>query len=149
MAQLGSDIELARDFLTKGKLVGIPTETVYGLAGNALDPQAVASVFTTKNRPTFDPLILHVSSLAQVAPFVTEIPEKLQRLAEKFWPGPLTIILKKKDCIPNEVTANLSSVAIRMPNSKISLMLIKEAKYPIAAPSANLSGNHLLHLQNM
>jgi L-threonylcarbamoyladenylate synthase len=140
MAQLGTDIELARDFLTQGQLVGIPTETVYGLAGNALDPQAVASVFTTKNRPTFDPLILHVASLAQVAPFVTEIPEKLQRLAEKFWPGPLTLLLPRTPIVPDLVTSGLARVAVRVPNHPLTLALLEQLDFPLAAPSANPFG---------
>jgi len=92
MAEVGVDIERAAAYLRQGQLVAIPTETVYGLAGNALDLKAVSSIFETKNRPSFDPLILHVASLEQVSPFVSEFPEKLKRLAEAFWPGPLVSI---------------------------------------------------------
>jgi L-threonylcarbamoyladenylate synthase len=140
MAQLGTDIGQARTFLTQGQLVGIPTETVYGLAANALDPQAVASIFATKNRPTFDPLILHVASLAQVAPFVIEIPEKLQRLAEKFWPGPLTLLLPKTAIVPDLVTSGLERVAVRVPNHPLTLTLLEQLDFPLAAPSANPFG---------
>ena len=140
MAQLGTDINQARAFLTQGQLVGIPTETVYGLAANALDPQAVASIFATKNRPTFDPLILHVASLAQVTPFVTEIPEKLQRLAEKFWPGPLTLLLPRTPIVPDLVTSGLDRVAVRVPNHPLTLSLLEQLDFPLAAPSANPFG---------
>lgn len=140
MAQLGTDIDQARAFLIRGQLVGIPTETVYGLAANALDPQAVALIFATKNRPTFDPLILHVASLAQVAPFVTEIPEKLQRLAEKFWPGPLTLLLTKTAIVPDLVTSGLDRVAVRVPNHPLTLALLAVLDFPLAAPSANPFG---------
>lgn len=140
MAQLGTNIDQARAFLTQGQLVGIPTETVYGLAGNALDPQAVASIFSTKNRPTFDPLILHVASLVQAAPFVTEIPEKLQRLAEKFWPGPLTLLLQRTPIVPDLVTSGLDRVAVRVPNHPLTLALLEHLDFPLAAPSANPFG---------
>ena len=140
MALIGTDIDQARAYLTQGQLVGIPTETVYGLAANALDPQAVASIFATKNRPTFDPLILHVASLAQVAPFVTEIPEKLGRLAEKFWPGPLTLLLPKTAIVPDLVTSGLDRVAVRVPNHPLTLALLAGLDFPLAAPSANPFG---------
>lgn len=140
MALVGTDIDQARAFLTQGQLVGIPTETVYGLAANALDPQSVASIFATKNRPTFDPLILHVASLAQVAPFVTEIPEKLRLLAEKFWPGPLTLLLPKTAIVPDLVTSGLDRVAVRVPNHPLTLALLAGLDFPLAAPSANPFG---------
>jgi L-threonylcarbamoyladenylate synthase len=140
MALVGTDIDQTRAYLTQGQLVGIPTETVYGLAANALDPQAVASIFATKNRPTFDPLILHVASLAQVAPFVTEIPEKLGRLAEKFWPGPLTLLLPKTTIVPDLVTSGLDRVAVRVPNHPLTLALLAGLDFPLAAPSANPFG---------
>jgi L-threonylcarbamoyladenylate synthase len=140
MALIGTDIDQARAYLTQGQLVGIPTETVYGLASNALNPQAVASIFATKNRPTFDPLILHVASLEQVAPFVTEIPEKLRLLAEKFWPGPLTLLLPKTAIVPDLVTSGLDRVAVRVPNHLLTLALLAGLDFPLAAPSANPFG---------
>ncbi len=116
MAEIGKDIEKAKLLLQEGKLVAIPTETVYGLAGNALDAEAVAMIFETKNRPAFDPLILHTSSIERVEDFVSSFPEKLKVLAENFWPGPLTLLLPRKPIVPDLVTSGLDRVAIRVPN---------------------------------
>ena len=140
MAEIGVDIEQAAAFLRLGKLVAIPTETVYGLAGNALDVKAVSSIFQTKNRPSFDPLILHVASLEQVSPFVSEFPEKLKRLAEAFWPGPLTVLLPRKASVPDLVTSGLDRVAVRVPNHPLTLALLGQLDFPLAAPSANPFG---------
>ena len=140
MAEIGVDIEQAAAFLRQGKLVAIPTETVYGLAGNALDVKAVSSIFQTKNRPSFDPLILHVASLEQVSPFVSEFPEKLKRLAEAFWPGPLTLLLPRKSIVPDLVTSGLDRVAVRVPNHPLTLALLGQLDFPLAAPSANPFG---------
>jgi len=140
MAEIGVDIEQAAAFLRLGKLVAIPTETVYGLAGNALDVKAVSSIFQTKNRPSFDPLILHVASLEQVSPFVSEFPEKLKRLAEAFWPGPLTVLLPRKASVPDLVTSGLDRVAVRVPNHPLTLALLAQLDFPLAAPSANPFG---------
>jgi L-threonylcarbamoyladenylate synthase len=140
MAEIGKDIELAKSFLEKGELVGIPTETVYGLAGNALDPEAVALIFETKNRPSFDPLILHTSSLERVNDFVLEFPEKLNFLAEKFWPGPLTLLLPRKPLVPDLVTSGLDRVAVRVPQHALTLELLENLSFPLAAPSANPFG---------
>ena len=140
MAEIGVDIEKAAAFLRQGKLVAIPTETVYGLAGNALDVKAVSSIFQTKNRPSFDPLILHVASLEQVSPFVSEFPEKLKRLAEAFWPGPLTLLLPRKSIVPDLVTSGLDRVAVRVPNHPLTLALLGQLDFPLAAPSANPFG---------
>lgn len=96
MAEIGTDIEKAASLLTQGELVAIPTETVYGLAGNALNVDAVAKIFAAKNRPQFDPLIVHVPALSFARNYVTEIPKKAERLAQLFWPGPLTLVLEKK-----------------------------------------------------
>src|SRR5687767_1510913 len=104
MAQIGKDIDLAASLLKKGKLVGIPTETVYGLGANALNEEAVLAVFESKNRPFFDPLIIHVSSLDEVRKYADIHDERLEKLARSFWPGPLTLLLPKKDMIPNIVT---------------------------------------------
>jgi L-threonylcarbamoyladenylate synthase len=140
MAQIGRDLASARAFLEKGELVGIPTETVYGLAGNALDPEAVALIFETKNRPGFDPLILHTSSIERVDDFVTFFPEKLKTVAENFWPGPLTLLLPRKDIVPDLVTSGLNRVAVRVPKHPLTLALLEELSFPLAAPSANPFG---------
>jgi L-threonylcarbamoyladenylate synthase len=140
MAEIGVDIEKAAAFLRQGKLVAIPTETVYGLAGNALDVKAVSSIFQTKNRPSFDPLILHVASLEKVSPFVSEFPEKLKRLAEAIWPGPLTLLLPRKSIVPDLVTSGLDRVAVRVPNHPLTLALLGQLDFPLAAPSANPFG---------
>jgi L-threonylcarbamoyladenylate synthase len=140
MAEVGVDIERAAAYLRQGQLVAIPTETVYGLAGNALDVKAVSSIFETKNRPSFDPLILHVASLEQVSPFVSEFPEKLKRLAEAFWPGPLTALLPRKASVPDLVTSGLDRVAVRVPNHPLTLALLAQLDFPLAAPSANPFG---------
>jgi L-threonylcarbamoyladenylate synthase len=140
MAQVGTDIPQAASYLKQGQLVAIPTETVYGLAGNALDVKAVSSIFETKNRPSFDPLILHVASLEQVKPFVSSFPEKLKRLAEAFWPGPLTVLLPRNASVPDLVTSGLDRVAVRVPNHPLTLSLLAQLDFPLAAPSANPFG---------
>ena len=140
MAQVGTDIQKASTYLQQGLLVAIPTETVYGLAGNALDVKAVSSIFETKNRPSFDPLILHVASLEQVNPFVSSFPEKLKRLAEAFWPGPLTVLLPRQASVPDLVTSGLDRVAVRVPNHPLTLALLAQLDFPLAAPSANPFG---------
>lgn len=137
------DIQKAAEILKQGGLVGMPTETVYGLAANALNPQAVADIFKAKGRPMDNPLIVHISDFKQIKEFslAAEIPEKAKILAEKFWPGPLTIIVKKGTAIPDEVSAGLDTVAIRLPSHKTAQALISQANLPLAAPSANLSGS--------
>jgi L-threonylcarbamoyladenylate synthase len=140
MAQKGQDIRLAANFLKEGKLVAIPTETVYGLAGNALNPAAVASIFETKNRPSFDPLIIHVSWIGHVEKYTEDFPKPLQKLAEKFWPGPLTLLLPRKNNIPDLVTSGLDRVAVRVPDHELTLALLKSLEFPLAAPSANPFG---------
>jgi L-threonylcarbamoyladenylate synthase len=140
MAQVGTDIQKASTYLQQGQLVAIPTETVYGLAGNALDVKAVSSIFETKNRPSFDPLILHVASLEQVNPFVSSFPEKLKCLAEAFWPGPLTVLLPLQASVPDLVTSGLDRVAVRVPNHPLTLALLAQLDFPLAAPSANPFG---------
>jgi len=140
MAIIGNNIEKAIQLLKDGEVVAIPTETVYGLAANALDENAVLKIYATKNRPAFDPLIIHVSHLSEVEKYTTGIPEKLMVLAKKFWPGPLTLLLPKKDIVPNLVTSGLPQVAIRVPDHPITLALLKEIQLPLAAPSANPFG---------
>lgn len=140
MSSTGSNVEKAGLLLKKGQLVAIPTETVYGLAANALDAQAVASIFAAKNRPTFDPLIVHVKSLEAVTKYVTHIPDEARQLAEAFWPGPLTLLLPKKPNIPDLVTSGLPTVAIRVPRHPLTLELLQALDFPLAAPSANPFG---------
>lgn len=126
--------------LKKGKLVAIPTETVYGLAANGLDVQAVAKIFEAKERPAFDPLILHFSNVAAVQDCVTFIPDLAHQLMAIFWPGPLTLILPKSSQVPDLVTAGLDKVAVRIPAHPIAQELLKRLPFPLAAPSANLFG---------
>ncbi len=136
----GDDIVFAAEFLREGKLVAIPTETVYGLAANGLNQEAVVKIFEAKNRPFFDPLILHSDSLEKIRKWVKEIPEQALILAEKFWPGPLTLLLPKNDSVPEIVTSGLSHVAVRIPNHRQTLALLRLLDFPLAAPSANPFG---------
>lgn len=137
------DIALAGNILSSGGLVGIPTETVYGLAANALDGKAVASIFRAKGRPMDNPLIVHIADISDIEKFdlVSEFPEKAKLLAEKFWSGPLTVIMPKGKAIPNEVSAGLDTVAIRFPELMTAQKIIRAAGVPLAAPSANISGS--------
>ena len=128
------------DILRGGGLAAIPTETVYGLAGNALRGETAMKIFKAKGRPSDNPLIVHISSFEQWAPLVSELPEKAVRLAKAFWPGPLTIILPKSEIVPDEVSGKLPTVAVRMPSNEIARAIIEKAGIPLAAPSANLSG---------
>ena len=134
------DIAYAGKIISSGGLVGMPTETVYGLAGNALDGECVKKIYAAKGRPSDNPLIVHISSFSEWSPLVSEIPENAKKLAEAFWPGPLTIILKKSSLIPDETSGGLDTVAVRMPSDINARRLIESAKVPIAAPSANISG---------
>ncbi len=135
-----SQINIASQHIQKGNLVGFPTETVYGLGANALDPYAVAKIFELKERPSFDPLIVHIASIGDLERLTITKDERIYHLAKKFWPGPLTIILPKSDLVPDIVTSGLSTVGIRMPNHPIALELIRQSECPIAAPSANKFG---------
>lgn len=134
------DITTAADILKSGGLVAIPTETVYGLAANALNPTAVRNIFIAKGRAQDNPLIVHISDMSQLPPLVREIPECVKKLAKRFWPGPLTMIMYKSDLIPDEVTCGGDTVAIRMPVHPVARKIIDCAGIPLAAPSANLSG---------
>lgn len=140
MADIGKDINKAKELLQRGELVAIPTETVYGLAGNALDKNAVVKIFDVKARPQFDPLIVHVPDIRTAATYVESIPEQAALLAKAFWPGPLTLVLKKKIIIPDLVTSGLDSVGIRCPDHSLTRTLLKELTFPLAAPSANPFG---------
>ncbi len=135
-----TDLKAAAEILGKGGLVAIPTETVYGLAANALDAEAVKKIFVAKGRPNDNPLIVHVSSLEEIPPLVEAVDERLYPLAEKFWPGPLTVIMKKSSAVPDAVSPNLDTVAIRMPSHSDAREIIRLAGVPLAAPSANASG---------
>ncbi|NMB01086.1 MAG: threonylcarbamoyl-AMP synthase [Firmicutes bacterium] len=126
--------------LQQGEVVAFPTETVYGLGANALDPQAVARIFQAKGRPQDNPLIVHCTGITQVSQFVQEISPEVRLVMDAFWPGPLTIVLKKTDIIPTVVTAGLDTVAVRVPNHPLALELLSNTNFPLAAPSANTSG---------
>ena len=146
------DIKTAGKLLKDGELVAIPTETVYGLAADALNGEAVANIFKAKGRPMDNPLIVHIADLSQVDDLVAFVPPVLEDLAKAFWPGPLTVIMEKSDLIPDEVSAGLDTVAIRMPSHPDARAIIKAAGTPLAAPSANTSGMpspttaaHVLH----
>ncbi len=140
MAEIGTDIYKAKSILERGKLVSIPTETVYGLGGDALNPGVVSSIFKVKQRPFFDPLIVHTNSVKKVASLVTRIPKELLDLANHFWPGPLTLLLEKKETVPDLVTAGMARVGIRIPNHPLTLGLLETLEFPLAAPSANPFG---------
>ena len=131
------EIRKAVQILRSGDLVVFPTETVYGLGANALDPAAVSKIYELKGRPAYSPLIVHVSSIAQAKALAIEWLPEAERLAQQYWPGPLTLVVPKKPFIPDEVTAGLQTVGIRIPRHPVALALLREAAIPIAAPSAN------------
>ena len=144
--------EIAAGIIRRGGLVAIPTETVYGLGANGLDEAAVASIFAAKGRPQDNPLILHVAEPKEMEKFCHSIPECAYALADKFWPGPLTMVLPARDVVPKRTTAGLSTVAVRCPDNDATRAIIRLSGVPIAAPSANLSGKpstttaeHVLH----
>ena len=137
------DIDIIREMAEKirnGETVIFPTETVYGLGANAMDEDAAKKIYLAKGRPSDNPLIVHISDIEEVDKIALEVGEKAKKAMENFWPGPLTIILKKKEIVPNVTSGGLSTVAIRMPSNKIANALIRESKTQIAAPSANISG---------
>ena len=144
--------EIAADIIRKGGLVAIPTETVYGLGANGLDEQAVAKIFEAKGRPQDNPLILHVAKPKEMERFCHDIPDTAYALAERFWPGPLTMVLPVRDIVPKRTTAGLDTVAVRCPDNETTREIIRLSGVPIAAPSANISGKpstttaqHVLH----
>ncbi|MCP9769957.1 threonylcarbamoyl-AMP synthase [Lacihabitans sp. LS3-19] len=139
-AEIGLDLIKAKNILESGDLVGIPTETVYGLAANALDPLAVSKIFEAKNRPKFDPLIVHLSEIEQFDLYSKNFPKELFIIAEKFCPGPITFLVEKKSIIPDLTTSGLEKVALRIPNHPLTLELLKSLDFPLAAPSANPFG---------
>lgn len=132
-----TDVDFIRDCLTRGDVVGFPTETVYGLAANIFDEKAIARIFETKNRPSSNPLIVHVPSIDHAKELVTYFPPKAEQLAKHFWPGSLALILPKRAHVLDAVTAGQSSVAIRIPNHPMATQLLEKLAFPLAAPSAN------------
>lgn len=140
MSLIGKNISFAADLLRQHQLVAIPTETVYGLAGNGLSEQAIVSIFEAKQRPFFDPLILHIKGIEAVETYAHWHDERLKTLAERFWPGPLTVLLPKHKVVPDLVTAGSNLVALRVPNQALTLRLLNELPFPLAAPSANPFG---------
>ena len=137
---IGKGINHAAILLRRGELVAIPTETVYGLAGNALNEEAVLKIYDAKDRPGFNPLIIHVASTDDIALYAERIPDKCIALAKKYSPGPITFLLSKKDIVPDLVTAGSDKVAIRIPDHPLTLQLLRQLDFPLAAPSANPSG---------
>ena len=137
MSIISKDIQKAVSILNNNELVAIPTETVYGLAGNIFSEKAIQRIFETKKRPLFNPLIVHISSINALENIVEEVPKKAKLLADAFWPGSMTLILPKKDTIPDLITAGKNTVAVRIPNHPITLELLRQLDFPLAAPSAN------------
>lgn len=147
---ISQNINAGAELIRNGELVAFATETVYGLGANALDPEAVAQIFEVKQRPHFDPLIVHISSVNQLDKLTFGLSKQAEKLAEQFWPGPLTLVLPKKNIVPDLVTSGLDSVAIRIPAHPIARQLLEAVELPIAAPSANkfgcLSPTHAEHV---
>jgi L-threonylcarbamoyladenylate synthase len=141
MSIISKDIQKAIELLTNEELVAIPTETVYGLAGNIFSEKAIKSIFETKKRPFFNPLIVHISSFDSLKNIVSEIPEKAKILADTFWPGSMTLVLKKHKNIPDIITAGKDTVAVRIPNHPLTIALLEQLPFPLAAPSANPFNN--------
>lgn len=150
--KIGADTEKAAEILLSGGLVAIPTETVYGLAANALNEESVIGIFKAKNRPSFDPLIVHVANIDQVEKYITHFPKALKKLAEHFWPGPLTLILPRNELIPDVVCSGLPSTGFRVPRHPLTFELLQKTGFPLAAPSANpfgyVSPTHPLHVMD-
>jgi L-threonylcarbamoyladenylate synthase len=149
---ISKDISLAVKHLNQNGIIGFPTETVYGLAGNAFDTEAIHKIFEVKKRPTFNPLIVHIKGIEDLKQVASEIPPIAYELANAFWPGPLTLILKKQPYIPDLVTANQDTVAVRVPNHPVALELLHQLDFPLVAPSANpftsISPTSAEHVEN-
>lgn len=137
MSIISKDLSKAVKLLTAEEIIAIPTETVYGLAGNIYSEKAIKLIFETKQRPFFNPLIVHIPSVENLSQIVEYVPEKARLLAEAFWPGPITLVLKKKNTIPDIITAGKDTVAVRVPNHPATLELLNQLTFPLAAPSAN------------
>lgn len=147
-----ADLREAAEIIKKGGLVGIPTETVYGLGADGLNPEAVAKIFVAKGRPSDNPLIIHIAAPEELNRYCVRIPEAAWILAEKYWPGPMTMVLPAADCVPKRTTGGLDTVAVRCPKTEATREIIRLAGVPVAAPSANISGKpstttaaHVLH----
>lgn len=138
---INNNISEAKEILVKDELVAIPTETVYGLAGNAYSENAIKKIFDLKNRPFYNPLIIHLKSKPSMFEVAKDIPEKALILADKFWPGPLTLVLKKQNHILDMITAGKETVAIRVPGHSLTLELLEQLNFPLVAPSANPFGS--------
>ena len=141
MALISTSSHDAAALLNQNEIVAIPTETVYGLAGNAFSEKAIKKIFELKKRPFYNPLIVHIKSVADLNQIATEIPAKAILLADTFWPGPLTLVLKRQSTIPDLVTAGKNTVAVRVPNHPVALALLEQLDFPLAAPSANPFGS--------
>jgi L-threonylcarbamoyladenylate synthase len=141
MTIITTQIEKAKFILDKGELVAIPSETVYGLAANAFDPIAVQKIFDLKQRPSYNPLIVHLKNYDSIDSVAQNIPSIARQLAKIFWPGPLTLVLEKKSIVPDCITSEKKTVAVRVPNHPVTLALLEKLSYPLAAPSANPFGN--------
>ena len=141
MIKISQDSVFAAQILNNNKVIGFPTETVYGLAGNIYSEQAINSIFEIKKRPRFNPLIVHIATIDELDKIANEIPKNALKLAEKFWPGPLTLLLKKRDNVPDYITAGKDSVAVRIPNHPMALEILNAVGFPLAAPSANPFGS--------
>ena len=152
MTIISNDISKAIEMLTREDVVAIPTETVYGLAGNIFSEKAIRKIFKVKQRPLFNPLIVHIHSVAQIDEIARVFPLKAQQLAAAFWPGSLTLILPKRQNIPDVITAGKDTVGLRIPNHPVALNLLKELSFPLAAPSANpfnrISPTNALHVED-
>ena len=138
--EAGKYLNEAGEILKSGGLVAFPTETVYGLGGDALNPESSRKIYAAKGRPSDNPLIVHICCMEDLAPLVKEVPDVARKLANAFWPGPMTMIMNKSDLVPYETTGGLDTVAVRMPSNKIAAKMIEEGGRYIAAPSANISG---------
>ena len=133
-------IRKAANLIRKGEVIAFPTETVYGLGANALDPSSISKIYKIKGRPSDNPLIVHIADMKTFSTLVGDIPPKASRIISRFWPGPITLVLKKSKILPEITTGGLNTVAVRMPKNNVALELIKVSRFPIAAPSANISG---------
>ncbi len=140
MAKVGKDIAHAADLLRQGKLVGIPTDTVYGLAANAFDPQAVARIFEVKKRPTTMPIIAQADSIDKIKTLTSSFSPQAEQLAGQYWPGALTLVVDKNDRIPDLMTSGGATVGVRIPNHEMTLKLLTMLDFPLAVPSANIHG---------
>ena len=152
MAIIGQNISYAGELLNKGGLVAIPTETVYGLAGNGLNSEVLTEIFKVKNRPFFDPMILHISDQDQIPKYVVKFPQSLRKLAEAFMPGSLSLLLEKSASVPDLLTSGSNKVALRIPDHPLTLELLRSIDFPLAAPSANpfgyISPTNAQHVQD-